>query len=338
MNKNLLTGQCYEKGTAYGSLGKRQRACRKWRERMNRRNNKRPALQKEKVSIIAASVFVLSALTLAGVYMSSQDDKKKEENRIDFAKLEQENITAEEGDTGLADTRFVSGKAESEGKTDKNSSADTRFVDPNIYDLSDNNDMDVDPAFTEANSGQVENTNLENTNPENTTTAGTDKAAVFMEGHEQEQEQEIIADTPLLFSDEDTLALPVIGDVLLDYSMDRAVYHPTMQQYRYNPALVVAATEGQDVTAAADGIVSDVYYDAQTGNTIRFDLGNGYMLTYGQLDQITLNPGDRVCTGDIVGKVAKPTIYYTEEGANIYYKLTKDGEPVDPLRRSASQN
>ena len=305
---------------------------------MNRRNNKRPALQKEKVSIIAASVFVLSALTLAGVYMSSQDDKKKEENRIDFAKLEQENITAEEGDTGLADTRFVSGKAESEGKTDKNSSADTRFVDPNIYDLSDNNDMDVDPAFTEANSGQVENTNLENTNPENTTTAGTDKAAVFMEGHEQEQEQEIIADTPLLFSDEDTLALPVIGDVLLDYSMDRAVYHPTMQQYRYNPALVVAATEGQDVTAAADGIVSDVYYDAQTGNTIRFDLGNGYMLTYGQLDQLTLNPGDRVCTGDIVGKVAKPTIYYTEEGANIYYKLTKDGEPVDPLRRSASQN
>lgn len=303
---------------------------------MNRRNNKRPALQKEKVSIIAASVFVLSALTLAGVYMSSQDDKKKEENRIDFAKLEQENITAEEGDTGLADTRFVSGKAEFEGKTDKNSSADTRFVDPNIYDLSDNNDMDVDPAFTEANSGQVENTNLENTNPENTTTTGTDKAAVFMEGHEQEQE--IIADTPLLFSDEDTLALPIIGDVLLDYSMDRAVYHPTMQQYRYNPALVVAATEGQDVTAAADGIVSDVYYDAQTGNTIRFDLGNRYMLTYGQLDQITLNPGDRVCTGDIVGKVAKPTIYYTEEGANIYYKLTKDGEPVDPLRRSASQN
>ena len=41
----------------------RQRACRKWRERMNKRNNKRPALQKEKISIIAASVFVLSALT-----------------------------------------------------------------------------------------------------------------------------------------------------------------------------------------------------------------------------------------------------------------------------------
>ncbi len=299
---------------------------------MNRRNNKRPALQKEKISIIAASVFVLSALTLAGVYMSSQGDRQKEENRIDFAKLEQENITSEEGgNTVLPDTRYVSGKAESDIETNRKTQTDSRFIDPDIYDLSDNNDMDVDPAFTEANSGQVENTVQENT------TAGTDKAAVFMEGQEQGQEQELVADTPLNFSDEDSLALPIIGDVLLDYSMDKAVYHTTMQQYRYNPSLVVAATEGQDITAAAGGIVSDVYYDSQTGNTIRFDLGNGYMLTYGQLDSIALNPGDRVSAGDIVGKVAKPTIYYTEEGTNIYYKLTKDGKPVDPLHRSSGE-
>lgn len=299
---------------------------------MNRRNNRRPALQKEKISIIAASVFVLSALTLAGVYMSSQGDKKKEENRIDFAKLEQENITAEEGDTGLSDTRFVSGKAESTIESDKKAQIDNRFLDPDIYDLSDNNDMDVDPAFTEANSGQVENTKQENVS------VGTDKAAVFMEGQEQGQEQEIVAETPLNFSEEDSLALPVIGDVLLDYSMDKAVYHSTMQQYRYNPALVVAASEGQNVTAAADGVVSDVYYDSQTGNTIRFDLGNGYVLTYGQLDNISLKAGDRVSAGDVVGTVAKPTIYYTEEGTNIYYKLTKDGEPVDPLHRTSGES
>lgn len=300
-------------------------------------------MQKEKISIIAASVFVLSALTLAGVYMSSQDnmssrdDRKKEENRIDFAKIEQENITSEEGNTVLDDTRFVSGKAESEAQSDTKAQIDNRFVDPEIYDLSDNNDMDVDPAFTEANSGQVENTRPENTT-EGSAAAGTDKAAVFMEGQNPVQEQAIAAEAPLNFSEEDGLALPVIGDVLMDYSMDKAVYHTTMQQYRYNPALVVAASEGQDITAAADGIVSDVYYDSQTGNSIRFDLGNGYALTYGQLDEISVQPGDRVSVGDIVGKVAKPTIYYTEEGTNIYYKLTKDGEPVDPLHRPTAED
>lgn len=293
---------------------------------MNRRNNKRPALQKEKISIIAASVFVLSALTLAGVYMSSQGDAEKEENRIDFAKLEQggspENITAEEGGAGLADTRFVSGKADAD--LGGNKKGDSRFVDDDMYDLSDNNDMDVDPAFTEANSGQVENTRQDQA------IEGTDKAAVFMDGKAQSSQE----DTPLTFSDVAALALPVVGDVLMDYSMDKAVYHTTMQQYHYNPALIVAASEGQTITAAADGIVTDVYYDAQTGNTIRFDLGSGYALTYGQLTDISLELGDRVSAGDVVGKIAKPTIYYTAEGANIYYKLTKDGVPVDPLNRN----
>jgi murein DD-endopeptidase MepM/ murein hydrolase activator NlpD len=293
---------------------------------MNRRNNRRPALQKEKISIIAASVFVLSALTLAGVYMSKQGEEKKEENRIDFAKLEQENTTIEKEDTGLVDTRFVSGKAQSETSTEKKQ-IDNRFVDEDIYDLSDNNDMDVDPAFTEANSGQVENTKLKNS------LEGTDKAAVFMDGQEQEQAQDIVMDTSLTFSDEDSLALPVIGDVLLDYSMDKAIYHTTMQQYYYNPALVIAASEGQAITAAADGVVTNVYYDSKTGNTICFDLGNGYELTYGQLSDISLKNGDKVSAGDVVGKVAKPTIYYTEEGTNIYYKLTKDGVPIDPLHR-----
>ncbi len=190
---------------------------------MNRRNNRRPALQREKISIIAASVFVLSALTLAGVYMSKQGEEKKEENRIDFAKLEQQNTTVDEGDTGLADTRFVSGKAQSETSTEKKKQIDNRFVDEDMYDLSDNNDMDVDPAFTEANSGQVENAKLKNS------LEGTDKAAVFMDGQEQSQEQDLVMDTPLTFSDEDSLALPVIGDVLLDYSMDKAIYHTTMQ-------------------------------------------------------------------------------------------------------------
>lgn len=287
---------------------------------MNRKDNRRPALRKEKVSIIAASVFVLSALTLAGVYMSEQGDVENEENRIDFAKLEDgavdEDIAAEEG---RVDTRYVSGKAEADLASGDKNKGDSRYVNSDEYDLSQNNDMDVDPAFTEVQSGQVENTRQ----------AGTDKAAVFM----NEQEQTAAAAAPLSFSDKDKLALPVVGDVLLDYSMDKAVYHATMKQYRYSPALVVAADEGQTITAAADAVVLDVFFDAETGNSIRFDLGNGYELTYGQLEDIRLKAGDRVSAGDVVGKIARPTIYYTEEGSNIYYKLTKDGVPVDPLKR-----
>ena len=63
---------------------------------MDKHNKKRPAVQKEKAGIIAASVFVLSALTLAGVYMAERNKTNSQENRIDFAKLEQQSEQAQD--------------------------------------------------------------------------------------------------------------------------------------------------------------------------------------------------------------------------------------------------
>ena len=40
--------------------------------------------------MIAASVFVLSALTLTGVYMASIGDSGEDDNRIDFAQIEKQ--------------------------------------------------------------------------------------------------------------------------------------------------------------------------------------------------------------------------------------------------------
>ena len=63
------------------------------------------------------------------------------------------------------------------------------------------------------------------------------------------------------------------------------------------------------------------------------NLGDGYELTYGQLKDLAVSEGDMVETGDLVGSVAAPTMYYSVEGANVYFKLTKDGTPVDPMSR-----
>ena len=282
-------------------------------------------MQKEKLSIIAASVFVLSALTLAGVYMSANSGTNTEDNKIDFAKLEQEQVKKDnEAKDNGANTSIVSGQAKAELNKNLKSGTDARFEntqDIDMYDLSDNNDMDVDPNFTEVNSGNVTSVMTESTSVDGL--QGTDKAAVIMNGDAN-------ADA-LSFAGTAALALPVVGDVLLDYSMDKAVYHKTMQQYKYNPALVLAAPEGTVITAAAEGIVKSVYYDSQTGNTVTFDVGDGYELTYGQLEEISVAEGERVAAGGLVGKVAAPTIYYSEEGSNVYVKLTKDGTPVDPL-------
>ena len=101
----------------------------------------------------------------------------------------------------------------------------------------------------------------------------------------------------------------------------------------HNPAIIIAATQGEGITAAADGQVTSVYEDPEIGMAVVVNLGDGYELTYGQLTDLTVAEGDVVTTGEIIGKVAEPTKYYSVEGCNVYFKLTKDGQPVNPLNR-----
>ena len=137
----------------------------------------------------------------------------------------------------------------------------------------------------------------------------------------------------LTFGDNDTLAWPIVGNVLINYSMDKTVYFPTLEQYKYNPAIIISAVEGEAITAAANGKVNRVYNDSELGNVVVMELGNGYEITYGQLKDITVSEGGFVNQGDIIGNVAAPTKYYVVEGCNVYFKLTKNGEPVNPMTK-----
>lgn len=133
------------------------------------------------------------------------------------------------------------------------------------------------------------------------------------------------------FDEADSLSWPVAGNVVLDYSMDGSIYFPTLQQYKYNPALVIGSDEGAQVVASAKGIVESIEIDEETGNTVTMSLGNGYKLKYGQLQELTVAEGDVVNEGQLIGYVSQPTKYYCKEGSNLYFAMTKDEVPVDPV-------
>ena len=63
------------------------------------------------------------------------------------------------------------------------------------------------------------------------------------------------------------------------------------------------------------------------------ELGGGYQATYGQLTNILVSEGSYVAAGDIIADVAAPTKYFSVEGTNVYFKLTKDGVPVNPMTK-----
>ena len=133
------------------------------------------------------------------------------------------------------------------------------------------------------------------------------------------------------FDEEKGLLWPVKGDVILKYSMDKTVYFKTLAQYKYNPGLLIGAKEGTDVRAAADGKVTAVEKEDDYGMTVKMDLGNDYMVMYGQLADVKVKSGDEVKEGDMIAKVAEPVKYFAEEGTHLYFQVNQGKETVDPM-------
>ena len=133
------------------------------------------------------------------------------------------------------------------------------------------------------------------------------------------------------FSEADSLLWPVSGDIVLKYSMDSTIFFPTLGVYKCNPAISIKADEGTNVGVAASGVVKSVTVNEETGTTVDVAIGNGYETTYGLLDNVFVRSGDKVTKGQLLGTVSAPTAYYTKEGANLYFKVTKDGVSVDPM-------
>ena len=286
-------------------------------------------MRKERIIMLASSVFVLTALTMTGFYVKEKNEAEKDGYVVDMSALEKK---TEDKTLEIADAVKQGNAADSTAR---------------------GNDLDYDPNFQEASSGDVTNSwdtvkeektaKDEETESANKDIALSEKEKALEDEAEQmsasaQDEAPVAVETAgmeaaraLSFQERDNLGWPVAGNVLINYSMDKTVYFPTLQQYKYNPAIVIAASEGENITASADGRVLSVFEDAQLGHGITIDIGNGYELTYGQLKDIMVLQGDMVSAGDVLGKVAAPTKYYSEEGPNVYFKLTKDGVPVNPL-------
>lgn len=132
------------------------------------------------------------------------------------------------------------------------------------------------------------------------------------------------------FDETSELLWPVSGPIALKYSMDNTIYFKTLGAYKCNPAMCISADVGTKVGVAADGIVESVTDSTETGKTVRVAVGNGYVVTYGLMNDVNVKAGDVVSKEQLLGTVSEPTAYYKEEGPMLYFMVTKDDVPVDP--------
>ena len=123
----------------------------------------------------------------------------------------------------------------------------------------------------------------------------------------------------------------MFGEIVMDYDDQNLVYDKTLEQYRTNDCISLAAQIGEQVKAAADGIVKSVLNTPESGNTIILDHGNGWSTTYSQLqDDLLVNQGDTVKKGQVIGGVGSPTKYGILLGSHLDFRVAHNDSYVNP--------
>lgn len=305
------------------------------------KRNRKNSIRKERIIMIASSAFVLTALTLTGIYMKEGNVESKDDGyTIDFTALdEQENIT----DIAQNNQSTESGHSLQENMEGNGQSAlageESLDAQDNILQDDQVLEDDLDYMPMEAGSSLVEIPGLtdgsaltqneeellaqESGQEDGETGSETDSA-------QTDAKESAVILKELSFSESEGLVRPVSGQVLLPYSMDASVYFATLDQYKYNPAVIFSAEEGASVAACAEGRVVNIFENEEIGHAVTLDLGSGYQATYGQLGEIQVTLDSYVNAGDIIATVAAPTKYFSVEGSNLYFELTKDGACVNP--------
>ena len=210
-------------------------------------------MNREKIVMLGASVAVLGALTFTGVYLGTRGKDDSGEQRIDFSELEdaarqqekQEQVQQNNGNLfndGFVEHDDMDVDPDLYAQYKEANSED--ILNPGLESAQNNEDEDgeneqeadgEEGAGTEAlvDNGEADSSGSmsylseeEQQAAERETSAGMDSEAIL------QSKIDTAAET-LQFDAGQTLAWPVVGNVLINYSMDGYVYFTTLGQYRY---------------------------------------------------------------------------------------------------------
>ena len=325
--------------------------------------------------MIASSVFVLSALTMTGIYMKSNQEAEQDDGyTLDFTALEDsvedkyeeiaQNVQSQEKEDapedqvagnatdeadnleddldylpmevgsgtvtipGLTDRELeeapegsAAGREEADGKPVAEASAQGRKAEAGT--------QTEDGAQASADATEEPQQEAENADSAAAGNEAADAGAVDSAGSNEVEAQ------TLHFAESEGLLRPVSGEVLIPFSMDSSVYFSTLDQFKYKPALMIAAETGAAVSACAAHIEEErpigpsVTVEAAKTLEVTVEAAGAVRADRAQLERLTDNLLRNACHYAQEGTAVDIAARTGEDGAALL-SFTNRGVTIPP--------
>ncbi|MCP4448132.1 MAG: peptidoglycan DD-metalloendopeptidase family protein [Myxococcales bacterium] len=103
--------------------------------------------------------------------------------------------------------------------------------------------------------------------------------------------------------------------------------HPVTGAKSFHEGIDLAAAKGTDVAVSGSGVVVRAGKAGSYGNIVVVDHGGGLETRYAHLDSMSVDVGQQVAAGEIVGKVGDSG---RVTGAHLHFEVRRAGKAVDP--------
>lgn len=125
---------------------------------------------------------------------------------------------------------------------------------------------------------------------------------------------------------------PVQGELERPHLMDTLGYDVTMRDWRTHDGIDISAALGSTVTASHSGTVESIQQDDLYGTVVTINHGDGSSSLYANLaDLPTVNVGDWVESGSVIGSVGTTALCEIGQGTHLHFAIYVDGQSVNPL-------
>lgn len=144
-------------------------------------------------------------------------------------------------------------------------------------------------------------------------------------------ESPVPSETPKAVSSTVVLTMPVNGNIIKDFSIDKLVFFQTLNTWATHNGIDIACGDNKNAMAALSGEVESVASDQSGGIVVIISHAGGQKTVYSGLSDVTVKAKDSVDSGQIIGTVGTPA-FEASDGEHLHFEYIVNGKYADPTK------